>query len=188
MAGNLSARLTTQAILITSRGAHKGHLGRGDVVELSLDADEGEAAVASTEFPFHRACYRARSDVGAVVHTHAPALVAAGIRGVDIADTLPEVALATGSIAVVPLLESGSPELGEAVGHAVARGAGVVLLERHGAVAVGKDLQEAVHRMELAELAAYTALLAIHGKDAVDVERVVLLSRRVTRDGDGGEG
>ena len=115
--------------------------------------------------------------MGGVVHTHAPALVAAGIRDLDIAGTLPEVSLATGDIVTLPLLESGSEELGTAVGAAVERGAGVILLRRHGAIAVGADLAEAVNRMELAELAAYAALMAEEGGAAADQGRAALLHR-----------
>jgi len=177
LAGNLSVRIDAETMLITPRGAHKGHLEAEDMVVLSLDAGPDEAAAASTEYPFHRESYRARAAVGGVVHTHAPALIAAGIRDLDIAGTLPEVSLATGDIVTLPLLESGSEALGTAVGEAVERGAGVILLRRHGAIAVGADLAEAVNRMELAELAAYAALMAEDGGAAADQGRVALLDR-----------
>ena len=177
LAGNLSVRIDTHTILITPRGAHKGHLEAEHMVVVSLDAGPEAAATASTEYPFHRESYRARAAVGGVVHTHAPALVAAGIRDLDIVGTLPEVSLATGDIVTLPLLESGSEELGAAVGAAVERGAGVILLRRHGAIAVGADLAEAVNRMELAELAAYAVLMAEEGGAAADQSRAALLHR-----------
>ena len=68
-----------------------------------------------------------------------------------------------------------------AVGAAVQGGAGVVLLLRHGAVTVGRDVREATNRMELAELAAYAVLLAEDGAAAVESSRVEQLARRLAR-------
>ena len=179
LAGNLSARVDERTVLITPTATHKGQLEPAQMLELPMTATPEQAAAASSEFPFHREAYRADPDVGAVVHTHAPALIAVGVRALVIAALLPEVTLATGAIVTVPLLESGSEELGAAVGEAVAAGAGVILLRRHGAVAVGRDVAEAVHRMELAELAAYAVLLAEDGGGAVERERVERLARRL---------
>jgi L-fuculose-phosphate aldolase len=180
VSGNLSARLGDDALAITPTATHKGHLDEVQIVELPLAAGPEAAAGASSEFPLHREAYRARPEVGAVVHTHAPALIAAAMRGIDVPALLPEVTLATGDFATVPLLESGSDELAAAVGAAVAGGAGVVLLRQHGAVTVGRDIAEAVHRMELAELAAYAVLLAEDGSGAVERERVTVLAKRLS--------
>jgi L-fuculose-phosphate aldolase len=179
LAGNLSVRVDEHTLVITPTATHKGRLEAEQMLEIPLAAMPEQAAAASSEFPFHREAYRARADVGAVVHTHAPALIAVGVRGLDIAALLPEVTLATGAVVTVPLLESGAEALASAVGAAVAGGAGVVLLRRHGAVTVGRDLNEAVHRMELAELAAYAVLLAEDGGGAVERERVTRLSEGV---------
>ncbi|HSM61529.1 MAG TPA: S-methyl-5-thioribose-1-phosphate isomerase [Longimicrobiales bacterium] len=168
LAGNLSARLEDGRALVTARGTHKGEIGPGGTLALALDATAAEAGAGSTEFPLHRASYRANPAVGAVIHTHAPALVAVAARGLNVSAALPEVELATGRIVVLPPLASGSEALATAVGEAVAAGAGVVILAGHGTVAVGADLDEARHRTELAELAAYTVLLMEEGGGAVD--------------------
>ncbi len=190
VAGNVSGRLAGGRILITRAGTHKGRLAHSDLVVVS-DDDVDAAADASSELPLHRACYRANPAVGAVVHAHAPALTAVALRGDQVVEWLPEVVLATGSWATVEVLPSGSPELGWAVGaavrpdgagsggeHVLGAGtrqdgtagpsrteAGVVLLLSHGAVTVGPDVETALYRMELAELAAYAVLLA---EDAAD--------------------
>ena len=179
VAGNLSARLGGDRIVITPTGTHKGHLTTAEMIELPLDATPEQAARGSSEFPFHRESYVARAEVGGVVHTHAPALIAVGIRGIDILSRLPEVALAASAIVTLPLLESGSEALGGRVGGVVAGGAGVVLLGNHGAVTVGSDVREAANRMELAELAAYAVLLAEDGGGAVETERVTRLAERL---------
>jgi len=158
-AGNLSARLGEDRVLVTPRGVRKDRLRPGDLVVVDLPASGGSGR-ASSELPAHRACYRADPGVGAVLHAHAPTLIAAGIRGLDIGATLPEVEEATGPIVTVPFAPSGSEALARAVGEAVAAGATVVLLVRHGVIATGPDLEAAFDRLELAELSARACLLA----------------------------
>jgi L-fuculose-phosphate aldolase len=179
LAGNLSVRLDEARLLITPRGTNKGRLGPEDMVTLPLEGHDQREAQASTEFPFHRACYLASDEVGAVVHTHAPALTAVGIRCLDITATLPEVELAVGVIVLLDFAPSGSEQLGRATGSAVAEGAGVILLKKHGAVSVGRDLDDAVNRMEVAELAAYTVLLSQDKVSDLDLARMIKLHAHV---------
>ena len=108
----------------------------------------------------HRACYSSGEEIRAVIHTHAPALTAIGLLDIDLGEVLPEVKASLNTVARVPHAPAGSEELGNSVGEAVVNGSGLVLLERHGAVAVGRDLSEACDRMELGELSAKAVLLA----------------------------
>jgi len=159
--GNLSARAHDgSSLYITPRTANKSRLLARDILRVPLDATAAELTEVSVEFPMHRACYRARPDVGAVIHTHAPALTALGLRDVALGEVLPEAAHALGGVVRVPYHPAGSDALADAVGHAVAAGNGLVLLARHGAVAVGRDVGEAYDRMELGELSAQAAVLA----------------------------
>lgn len=160
-AGNLSVRLDARRVLLTPRGMRKDRMDPRDLVALDL-ASPGpdDLARATTEWPVHRAAYEASDLVRAVVHTHGPALTAAGLRGLSLTDALPELEAATGPVAMVESAPSGSEELGLAVGRAVAEGASVLLLRKHGAVTVGATLDAALDRMELAELSAHAVLLA----------------------------
>lgn len=158
--GNLSARLRDhETVYITPRSANKARLNAPDIVRVSLSAGPESAGRASVEFPMHRSCYLASAGVGAVIHTHAPALTGLGLRDIEIEQLLPEAATALGKIARVPYAPSGSQELGGLVGRAVAEGATLVLLERHGAVSVGRNLAEAYERMEFGELTGKAILL-----------------------------
>jgi L-fuculose-phosphate aldolase len=179
-AGNLSVKMAPDRMLITAAGSHLGRLEPDHLVEAAVSEGSGFPAGASSELPLHRASYEAGLGVGAVVHTHGPALIAVGLRGLDIAEVLPEVALGTGPMVILPPAESGSAELGRAVGSAVAAGVGVILLRHHGVVAVGRTVREAADRMELAELSAYAVLLAVGDGDAVVRMRVGRLVRRLT--------
>lgn len=179
-AGNLSARLHDGRILVTPAGGRKGRLDASDLVVVD-PADPGSAArrAASSELPLHLACYRARAGVGSVVHTHAPALTAAGLRELDIADRLPELTEAVGPIRLLPFAPSGSAELARAAEEAVGEGAGVLLLRGHGAVAVGRDPADAGARTELAELSAYAVLLARSAGFEIELRPVLRLHERL---------
>lgn len=163
--GNLSARLSGgDQIYITPQASNKSRLNAAAIERVSLfETTPEDRERVSVEFPMHRACYLADPGVGAVIHTHAPALTAAGIRQIDVTRILPEVGSAIGGLCRLPYARSGSQELADSVGQAVSEGAGLMILERHGAVSVGRDLAEAYDRMEFGELSARTALLATEG-------------------------
>src|SRR5439155_1017819 len=81
--GNLSARITSDRILITRRGRRKGDLTTRDFVDLSLGEplDSQARAAASTEHRLHLAAYAARADIEALVHAHPAGLSAFAVRG-----------------------------------------------------------------------------------------------------------
>jgi L-fuculose-phosphate aldolase len=159
--GNLSARMRDGVgIYITPRTVNKSRMLARDIQRVPLDATADQLANVSVEFPMHRACYRARADIGAVIHTHAPALTALGLRDLSLGEVLPEAAQAVGGVARVGYYPSGSEVLAESVARAVGAGNGLVLLAQHGAVSVGRDVAEAYDRMELGELSAQAAVLA----------------------------
>jgi L-fuculose-phosphate aldolase len=173
-AGNVSLRLDDRDLLATPRGVHKGHMRPADPVRLSLsDPDPRDVARATSELPFHLAAHGELRKRLVVLHTHAPALTALGIRhgdpsrprppdGGEEVDRLglpPELGQAVGPLRGVPFHPSGSQELAEAVGRAVRAGGTVLVLERHGVVALGETLEEALDRTELAELGARAVLM-----------------------------
>lgn len=159
--GNLSVRLTNPSTAaITPSGVDKAELLPSRLVTVEVSEPAGADVGVSVEFPMHRACYLADPNVGAVIHTHAPALTGLGLRGVRLEQELPELHQAVGKVSLVPFSPSGSDELGEAVAAAVRKGAAVMILARHGVVAVGRDLAEAHDRLVLAELSARAVLLS----------------------------
>jgi L-fuculose-phosphate aldolase len=163
--GNLSIRLEDGRLLITPSGRRKDELGGDDLIVVGPavrdPTDAASGPTPSSDVAIHRAIYRARPDVTAVVHAHLPAamaLTAAGERP-DPA-MLPETALLLPRLPVVPFAPMGSDELGAAIAAALAEGeprANAVVLERHGAVAVGSGdgraaLVRAVDRIELVDV------------------------------------
>jgi methylthioribulose-1-phosphate dehydratase len=69
--GNFSARLTSDRVLITASGIHKGELKPGDFLVADMDGRPLEAGrKASYETGLHMQAYRFDPSIGAVLHVH----------------------------------------------------------------------------------------------------------------------
>ena len=164
--GNLSVRLDPSRILVTPSGRRKDELEVDDLVIVRTDhpgaeARSGSGLMPTSDLAIHLAVYAARPDVGAVAHAHLPASMALTLAG-EIPDpaVLPETALFLPRLPYLSLGIPGSLELAARIAAALAEPPdplpGSVLLERHGAVAVGEHLDMAVDRLELVEVLCRT--------------------------------
>ena len=160
--GNLSTRLGEDRILVSPAGRRKDELDAGDLVVVSLAEDDRESRPSgrpSSDLAIHRAIYEARGELRAIAHAHLPAALAVTLAG-ELPDpsSLPETALLLPRLPFVPFAPPGSERLAAAIASAfgspddIAGLPGAVLLERHGAVAVGETIDEAVDRLELVDL------------------------------------
>jgi L-fuculose-phosphate aldolase len=159
--GNVSCRLPRGRFLVTPAGASKAHLRAADLVVVdATGAVAGGRGRPSTEVRMHLAAYAPRPDVGALVHAHPITAVALTVAGVPPpTDLVPEAAVTLGPIAVAPFATPGTDEVPAALAPCWS-GHDVVLLERHGAVALGRTLAEAFERMETLERVCRIALAA----------------------------
>jgi L-fuculose-phosphate aldolase len=160
--GNLSIRLDDDRLLITPSGRRKDELEAVDLVVVPLGGPGPEARSPSGRGPssdlaVHLAVLAARPEIDAVAHAHLPASMGLTLAG-EIPDpsALPETALLLPRLPFVPFGEMGSTDLAERIATAFTNEPepfpAAVLLERHGAVAVGPDLVTAVDRLELIEV------------------------------------
>jgi L-fuculose-phosphate aldolase len=171
--GNISVRMG-DVMLITPSGVCKGMMSPEDMVIVSLATG---AAVGngkpSIETRFHLRFYREREDVGAVVHCHPPSCTALAVRGELMRSALtPEGIMLLGDVPMVPYSTPGGEGLAKAFSGLTSNNA--FLMERHGALTVGKDLLEAFLRMEELEFVASLQLDA-EGADELppdEVERI----------------
>jgi len=150
--GNVSVRLPDGGLLCTRAGCHKGLVTADDLIEVTPSGDwRAGLGRPTSELSMHLACYAARPDIGAVVHAHPPSAIACTLAGVDLdRPILPEVVLTLGTVPTLPYATTGTPELARAVGKkALTRSA--MLLDRHGAVALGRTLHEAFDHLETVE-------------------------------------
>jgi L-fuculose-phosphate aldolase len=160
--GNLSVRLDSDRILVTSAGRRKDELTADDLVVVWLGHGDRDHRSPSGQAPtsdlaIHQAVYAARPDIGAYAHAHLPASMALTLAGeLPDLDALPEMAILLPRLPFVPFGIPGSADLADRVAAALTEGpepfAAAVLLERHGAIAVGEDPGQAVDRLELVEV------------------------------------
>jgi len=183
--GNLSIRLDHDRILITPSGRRKDELDRDDLVVLWLGHGESDAISRSglspsSDLVIHLAVHAVRPELGAVVHAHLPAALALTLAG-EVPDpgALPETAQFIPRLPFLPYGAMGSEELAKRIATAMTTPpeplANAVLLERHGAIAIGGDPETAVNRLELVEVLCRTwrdALLirAARGETGIVIE------------------
>ena len=164
--GNLSARLDADRLLVTPTGRRKDELEPGDLVVIWIGHPDADALSPSglrptSDLAIHLAIHATRPEAAAVAHAHLPASMALTLAG-EIPDpaALPETAMLLPRLPFLTLGVPGSQELAERVASALTEGpeplATAVLLERHGAVAVGRDPAQAVDRLELVEVLCRT--------------------------------
>jgi L-fuculose-phosphate aldolase len=159
--GNISVRDDDGTTWITPAGVDKGSLTREDIVRVPPEGSPEGRHRASSELPFHRAIYEARPDLRAIVHAHPVALVAFSIcRRVPDTRLLPTARRVCGKVGFAPYALPGSEALGRSIAESFAGGSGCIVLENHGVVTGGADLQEAFERFETLEFCAKTIIKA----------------------------
>ncbi len=159
--GNLSIRDDEGTTWITPARLDKGRLVREDIVGVCADGRVEGRHVPSSESPFHRAIYQARPDLRAIVHAHPVALVAFSmVRRVPDTRLLPQTRRVCGEVGFAPYALPGSETLGRHIAATFAAGHDCVVLENHGVVTAGANLQEAFERFEALEFCAKTIVKA----------------------------
>ncbi len=128
------------------------------VIDFERTVVEGEGA-PSSETVSHLAAYRARPDVGSVIHSHSIYASALALAGREIPCVIDEQVVAIGGpVHVAEYAMSATPDLArnavEALGMRQA-----VLLRNHGVLGVGRDLEEALAVVALVERTAQIYLL-----------------------------
>jgi len=179
--GNLSVRLGPDRVLVTPSGLIKSMLTAGDMVEVGLAGRKRRGRRNPTsELDLHLRILSRRPDVGAVVHAHPPAATGFAVAGEEIpANVLPELILMVGRVPIVPYGRAGTPELGDRVEPYLAEH-DALLLANHGAVTMGKTLDQAWIRMETLEHVARIIMAA----RAIGEPKPVVLRAQARREKD----
>jgi L-fuculose-phosphate aldolase len=160
--GNLSMRCDKDRFLITPTGVSKGDLTPDMILLVDSDGeklDDGSPWEVTSELSLHLMCYQTRPDIKGVCHAHSPAATAFACRRTGIDTTcLSEAHMSFGTIPCAPYARTGTTALANAVAPLVKKH-DAVLMANHGAITVGKSLNEAYLTMERLE---HTALIGIY--------------------------
>jgi L-ribulose-5-phosphate 4-epimerase len=131
------------------------------VVDFGLARIEGERK-PSIETPMHVATYKARADVSAVIHTHQTFASALSVLNKPIPPLFDEVTLAIGNtVDIVPYAVSGSRELHDNVARKLANRCHCYIIQNHGALCIGPDLDKTFTFVELLEKSATIYMQAL---------------------------
>jgi L-fuculose-phosphate aldolase len=169
--GNASVRASSGGFWITATGMSASELSADNLVWID-DRDQPHGAwQPSSEWHFHRAIYRQRPDLHAVLHTHSVHATALACLRTELPAFHYMVAVAGGdSVPCTPYHLFGTAALSEAVAQAF-RERHACLMANHGLVAGGHGVSHALKVLQEVE-----ALCEIYLK-AVPVAEPVRLSR-----------
>ena len=159
--GNLSVR-TDSGMLITPTSVRYETLSPEDIVHLRPDGAVLEGRFApSSEWRMHAEIYARFPAVGAIVHTHSPHATAFAAANRSIPESLIEMRFFLGGeVPCAAYAPAGTREVGLRCCE-VLSGRGGCLMANHGALAVGRDLDEALLRAEYIEDSAKITLLSM---------------------------
>lgn len=159
--GNLSV-LTPQGngILIKTTSVSFRDLTKRDVILAGLDGSVKEGTGRpSKEIHAHLAIYKIRPDVRAVIHMHSPAATAFAVAARPVPLVTVQSELYLKEVPIVKYAAPGSRELAEFVAATFKDPKiTVALLEKHGTIAVGNSIPNALDNAELLEHTARIAL------------------------------
>jgi L-fuculose-phosphate aldolase len=142
--GNVSLRFAGSLMAITPSGFDYLSMRAADVVIVDLATDEARGGKPSTERKLHAAIYRTRKEVGAVVHTHSMSASTVAAARREVPPILDDLAQIVGpSLRVADYALPGSGKMGRTVLRAL-RGRMAALMANHGAIALGRTMEEAL--------------------------------------------
>jgi L-fuculose-phosphate aldolase len=159
--GNISA-LQDGFIYITPSGKNKAFLDEGMIAIL----EEGSLKQVGGKFPpssellLHTQSYKARADVKAVIHCHAPYLTALALNRRPLESrAYPEMMHVFKKVPVAAYGRPGTPAIFTGAAELVKKH-NVILLANHGVLALGRDIYDAMNKLEACEATAKVLFLA----------------------------
>jgi L-ribulose-5-phosphate 4-epimerase len=162
--GNVSLRIPGQpAFAVTPSNYDYLKMTDDDVCILDFNLNQLEGQLKpSVEAAMHGAIYQARGDVNAVIHTHQVYASALTLIKTPIPALFDEQARFLGrSVEIIPYAPSGTGMLKNTVAKHVKSHNNAFMLQNHGALVFGHDLERAIHNVEILEKCSLAYLLAI---------------------------
>ncbi|MCD1618124.1 class II aldolase/adducin family protein [Salipiger marinus] len=160
--GNISVLLDDDTLLCTPTGVSKGFMTPDMICRIDRSGELVEAGAyrPSTEMKMHLCVYDRREDVKAVVHAHPLYATVHAICGKPLTQQImPESTMFLGEVPLTPYGLPSTTELCDAIIPALDKH-DAILLENHGALSYGHDLQSAYFKMEALDYYAKVVYLA----------------------------
>jgi L-ribulose-5-phosphate 4-epimerase len=162
--GNLSVRITGQhAFAITPSNYDYMKMVPDDicVLDFELNPLEGNRK-PSVETAMHGAIYQVRGDVNAIVHTHQVYASTLTLIRTPIPALFDEQARFLGrSVDIIPYAPSGTGMLANTIVKHVRDHNNAYMMQNHGALVFGHDMERAIHNVEILEKCSLAYLLAL---------------------------
>jgi L-fuculose-phosphate aldolase len=154
--GNASVRLETGILLTPTRMAYE-EMSEEDLVVVGWDGRVVSGKrLPTSEGAAHRHLLRKRGEIGAFIHQHGPWSSVCACAGASIPVIVEDMAqLVGGEVSCSRYVRGGEHErLGQAAAEAIGPEAWAVLLQSHGAMCGGRDIEEAALCARILEKAA----------------------------------
>lgn len=162
--GNVSLRVAGQnAFAITPSNFDYSRMTSDDVCVLDFDLEmlEGKQE-PSVESGMHATVYGARPDVQAVVHTHQVYASALALIDAPIPALFDEQVRFLGrSVEIISYAPSGTGFLRKKIGKQIRNHHNAYIIQNHGVLVFGHDMERAVHNVEILEKCSLAYLLAL---------------------------
>jgi len=162
--GHVSVRIPGTETFLISRNCAPGMVANEDDI-LVCDKDgkviQGKYPRTYSEVPIHAAPFKKRKDVNAVVHSHTPYVIALSMAEIPVLlANLDGLNVGPGPLALYKkMVYVDTPEVGEEICDLLGPNKAVIL-KGHGALVVGRSLEEALYTAKDLETAAMLQWMA----------------------------
>jgi len=152
--GNISLRVDLETMVITPSGREYQDLKPDEMVEVNILTHEYKGNIKpSNEFRMHAEIFRKRKGINAVIHTHPPSASTVAAARREVPPVFDELAKIIGpSVRVADYARSSTRKMNKVALKAL-KGRMACLLANHGAVCIGRDLEEALVVIQVLEKA-----------------------------------
>lgn len=142
--GNISLRTDRETMVITPSGREYQDLKPEEMVEVNILTHEYKGNIKpSSEFSMHAEIFKKRPKINAVIHTHPPSASTVAAARREVPPVLDDMAQIIGpTVKVADYARSSTKKMNKVAMKAL-QGRMACLLANHGAVCLGRDLEEA---------------------------------------------
>lgn len=166
--GNISARKDATKFAISPSGLGYENMKGDDVPIYDMETKTWEGSrKPSSEKKIHAAAYKLYPEVNFVIHTHQDYATAVGLATTNELEMYPEEKDLLGKISIAGYGLPGTDKLADNVTSSL-KNSQVVLMAHHGALILGKDVEDALKKAEVLEEVCKRTVIKKIGTDAIE--------------------